>query len=216
MNFQVKVMTNNEIFDRYFYHGSPCSIDTFSYKFLGHGMDHNGSGFYFITQFKEAKNYCEFKRHHEKLITDASQPTIHKVKLAISNPLLNTTIEPLSKTQVKAIMRRSPVLEQRIVDYGEPESEGLENVINYAAESMIGHDDSPLILTLNMLSTDFFGDHIEEFNCAIRDILGYDGLLAQAEDKHWIAVAWFPDQIKIVQRIPYREPSNDLDEGMTP
>lgn len=209
-------MAGKSVFERFFYHGSPCSIDNFSYRFMGHGSDQNGSGFYFITQRKEAETYCELKNHHQSFLSDANNPTIHQVKLDIKKPLLSTTIEPLSEAQVKAIMRRSPILESRMVDYGEPEFDGLENVISYAAEPMTGHDDSPLILTLNMISADFYGNHIEGFNCAVRDILGYDGLLAEAEDKHWIAVAWFPDQIQIVKRIPYHAPSHDLDEGIAP
>lgn len=209
-------MVVKPVFERFFYHGSPCSIDKFSYKFVGRGMDYNGSGFYFITKRKEAENYCGLKDHNSKFLEDANQPTLHKVKLSINKPLLNTVIEPLSLAQVKALMRQSPNLEARLVDYGEPEHEGLETVMNYAAASMTGHDDSPLILTLNMIATDFFGDHIEEFNTAVKGILGYDGLLANAGDNHWVAVAWFPDQIQIVQRIPYTEPSLHDDEGATP
>lgn len=210
------MMSGKPIFERFFYHGSPCSIDKFSYEFAGKGTDQMGSGFYFTTERKEAEKYCVLKRHNSAFLEAADNPTLHKVKLRISNPLLSTTIEPLRTCRVKALMNRSPNLSERLADYGDPDFEGLDKLMSYAAESMTGHDESPLIMTLNMIATDFFGDHISEFNAAVRDILGYDGLIADAGNKHWIAVAWFPEQIEIVSRITPRDPSIDYQSEVSP
>lgn len=208
-------MTGTSVFERYFYHGSPCSIDTFSFKFTGQANAQNGSGFYFITSLKEARVYCE-NRESSKFSFDEIKPTIHKVKLKIGNPLQASTVQPLTVEEVKALMHKAPDLLAQLADYGDVDLDGLDAVMSYAAEMIAGNDEDPLIHSLNMIATDFFGQHTEAFNHAVKDLLGYDGLIARAEDNDWFAVAWFPEQIQIVERIPFRERSLHQEEGMAP
>ena len=208
-------MTANSVFERYFYHGRPCSIDKFSFKFTGKANAQNGSGFYFITSMKEARVYCE-NRESSKFSFDEIQPTIHKVKLSMENPLLASAIQPLTVDQVKLLMHKAPDLLLHLADYGDVDLDGLDAVMSYAAEMIAENDDDPLIHSLNMIATDFFGQHTEAFNNGVKELLGYDGVIAKAEDNDWFAVAWFPEQIQIVERIPFRERSLNHEEGMAP
>jgi hypothetical protein len=204
------------ILNRFFYHGGPCRIDRFSYEFTGKGDDRFGSGFYFITNRLEANRYCYRADSERRFKVEGDQPTLHKVKISMKNPMLDTTIRGLTELEVGAIIMRSPIFIERLADYGEIEFEGLDTVIGYATSAMANDDKEPLINTLNVLSSDFFGEHIEAFNTAVKKVLGYDGLLAKAAGKDWFAIAWFPEQIEIVETIAYRPRSHDNDNGAAP
>lgn len=208
-------MNHSALLDRHFYHGSPSCIEQFSYDFADRGRCALGGGFYFINTINEARHYCEFEEGKKKFLADLIQPTIHKVKLDFKNPLIATQVHPLSEGQVREIIQRSPVLDQSLTAFGDVEFEGRKTLMKYAMGNRAGNDEDPLLRTLNMLATDFYQEHIEAFNIAVREVVGYDGLLSN-ENGHWIAVAWFPEQIKIVERIPYRVATHDRDGGLTP
>ncbi|MBI6882439.1 hypothetical protein [Pseudomonas putida] len=188
-----------------FYHGSPCRIEKFSFEFTGRAINYHGSGFYFTTSVKDARVYCEPREGSQKITFTNLNPTIHKVKLSIANPLSDKHIQPLTLEQVKAIARRSPKLEEALEDFDDVGRFGLEKVLNTAAKGFVGHDDMTLLMNLNSLSNDLFGPYIEAFNHAVKDVLGYDGLLAKVKNS-WVAVAWFPEQIEILSRTPFKDP----------
>lgn len=208
-------MNASKLLAKHFYHGSPCSIDEFKYEFTHLGRDALGGGFYFINTLKESRHYCEFDEKKKSYLNSIVQPTIHKVKLDIKNPLIATHVQPLTINQIKKIIKKSPILDECLTSFGDVSSESRETIISYAIGDLANDDEDPLLRTLNRLSTDFYREHIEAFNNAVKDVLGYDGLLSN-ENGHWIAVAWFPEQIEIVQRIRYRNAVHDPDEGMSP
>lgn len=72
-------MATQSIFDRFFYHGSPVSIDKFSYEFTGKGTDELGSGFSFVNRRAEAIQFCELRESSRRVLASADNPTIHKV-----------------------------------------------------------------------------------------------------------------------------------------
>jgi len=74
-------------------------------------------------------------------------------------------------------------------------------VINDAAPAYAGFQS--VLRGLNNLSNDFFLGEIRAFNDAVQKVLGYDGVIHRLVDrKHYFLVAWFPEQIKIIDRTP--------------
>jgi hypothetical protein len=193
-------MAAKSIFDRYFYTGSPVSIDEFSYEFTGVGVAELGSGFYFINSQAEATSYCKPRESNRQLFGADLNPTLHRVKLALHNPLDCKTIRALSVHEVKELIIRSPTFMEGLEGFGEVQREGLNKVLGRAAQSYAGHDDCPLIQTLNDLSSEFYGREIKVLNTALRDVLGYDGVFRKVDSKIWIVAAWFPEQIQIISR----------------
>lgn len=196
---------------RFFYHGAPCSIDTFDFKFTGHGTDQHGAGFYFISDRNAASAFCD-ENEVTRRAGLSSSPTIHKVKLSIENPLDTSKIGGLTFAQAKAIISRVPNVEEKMWDFYDLGSMSLDAALNDAARMCSQFHDGELIRRINALSYTFYGnENIRELNHALKDVLGYDGVIHK-EDKDVIMVAWFPDQIEIVQRIKYKDLSLE-DEG---
>lgn len=206
-----KKMAAKSIFDRFFYHGGPTSIEKFDFAFTNQGTDQNGSGFYFITDRTVANGYCEVRESNKQVNGNAGTPTLHKVRLKILNPLPESKIQPLRYHQVRTLLLKSPMIDEALEGFGEMAREGKEKLLNQAIANLVDNDESTLIKTLNTLSYDFFGDHIEAFNLAVKEVLGYDGVIAK-NGKDWTAVAWFPDQIEIVSRTPKIQRTHE-DEG---
>lgn len=203
-----------KITDRFYYHGAPCSIETFDYAFTGHGTDQHGAGFYFTTDKSSASAYLD-ENEVTKRAGLTSFPTIHKVRLKLENPLSTGFIGGLTHAQAKAIIQKLPDLEEKMWDYYDLASVSLEAAVNDAAKMCSQFHNSTLISRINSLANTFYGnDKIGELNQALKEVLGYDGVLHK-EGKSYIAVAWFPEQIEVVQRIKYQEKKLD-DEGPTP
>lgn len=142
-------------------------------------------------------------------------PTIHKVRLKLENPLNTSFIGGLTHAQAKAIIMKLPNLEEKMWDFYDLGSMTLEAALNDAAKMCSQFHNTTLISRINALAYTFYGnDNIRELNQALKEVLGYDGVIHK-EDKAYIAVAWFPEQIEVVQRIKVQEKSLD-DEGPTP
>lgn len=203
----------SKIFDRFFYHGAPCPIETFDYAFTGQGTDQHGSGFYFTSDKTEASGYCEANAV-AKNAGVISVPTLHKVRLKIENPLDANFIGGLTFGQAREIIARAPDIETTMWDWYDLSTMSLDTAIDKAARICAAHDDGPLIKRLNAVTGDFYGEHIGELNKVLKDVLGYDGLILR-ENKRILAVAWFPEQVEIVQRITYRK-LELAEEGPTP
>lgn len=142
-------------------------------------------------------------------------PTIHKVRLKLENPLDTSFIGGLTHAQAKAIIKMLPDVEEKMWDFYDLGSMTLEAALNDAAKMCSQFHHTTLISRINALAYTFYGnDNIRELNHALKEVLGYDGVIHK-EDKAYIAVAWFPEQIEVVQRIKVQEKSLD-DEGPTP
>lgn len=183
------------------YHGSGVSIEEFSYEFTNKGNDQLGSGFYFTTDVNEAKDYCTrtLVGQNEKL-GGSDNPTIHVVELDIKNPLGSDQSVGMAATQIERILRSSPILDEALENFGQVGFEPFNRILKRAVDCYIIYDgEVETIKNLNKLSNDFFGDHIEAFNRAVKESMGFDGLVHEWSDsKHY--VAWFPEQIKIIER----------------
>lgn len=185
--------------DMFFYHGSPCEISEFSFKFMGHGNDQLGSGFYFTSVRKDAVGYTEPNEVSSKHLDAEHSPTVHKVKLTFANPLDSKHVQSLTKSQVRAIIERAPNLMETLTNFDDVQTYGYEKVIRPVIDIFAGNNETPLLQTLNLISNDFFRESIKEFNEAVRDILGYDSVI-ERQGKSYCAVAWFPEQVEIISR----------------
>lgn len=197
----MKKSTSNLFKDVDFFHGSPYEIERFSLEFCGEGNDHLGSGFYLITDPVVARGYCELPELKARAFSHVKpKPTLHRVRINLSNPLDTNHIQPLSSIQVRKIILASPVLDDALANYGDVDFEGRDKIINQAIVNYIGHDDTPLIKTLHCLSNDFYQGEVKAFNECIEKLLGYDGVIDRYDD-HTIVCLWHEDSADIVARI---------------
>lgn len=142
-------------------------------------------------------------------------PTLHKVRLKLENPLGSELIGGLTHSQAKAILQKHPNLEEKMWDFYDLGSMSLEKAVNNAATLCSQFQRATLISRINTLAYTFYGnENIRELNQALKEVLGYDGVL-HTEGKNYVAVAWFPEQIEVVQRIKYQQNKLD-DEGPNP
>jgi len=182
-----------------FYHGSPVCIEQFNTSFLNKGDQLLGAGFYFSDDIDDALSYASVKGN---VATEGLSitPTLHTVKLDIKNPLIAGKEGTLTLDQVKAIILRLPedALLSAMLDFGDVESDGLNRVINQAAEIYAGTVEMSYMLF--SLASDMFDDHIDIFNQAVRDVLGYDGMVRKHSSGVTHVCAWFPEQIKVIDR----------------
>lgn len=185
------------------YHGSGTCIDEFKYEFTNQGNDELGSGFYFTTDIDEAKAYCTRTiSGFDKKLGGDENPTLHVVELTLNNPLKAHQMSGMSLNQIVRIIKDSPILEEALENFGEVGYEPLNRILMRAAEGyVIMPREVETIKNLNKISKDIFGEHIEAFNRAVKAVMGWDGI-----EKRWTPgyhyVAWFPEQIEIIERIP--------------
>jgi len=184
------------------YHGSPFCIEQFDFAFTEHGDDTFGSGFYFATQLDEA---LKFASDTSTLSSDQLRinPTVHTVDITLRNPLPSDHEAEITQAQVREIIRLAPQesREEGLWKWGDLGSDSQASVINDAAPAYAGFQS--VLRGLNNLSNDFFLGEIRAFNDAVQKVLGYDGVIHRLVDrKHYFLVAWFPEQIKIIDRTP--------------
>jgi hypothetical protein len=204
------------------YHGSGVAIDEFKYEFTGIGNDQNGSGFYFTTDINEAAAYTSASLNGMPKPGGQNNPTIHHVRLRLKNPLDIETKQDLTTKELRAIITKSPCLDDCLCDWGDIEYEGMPKVLTRAIDtyaSCQGGPEGPVVLikTLHKLGNDFFPGETEAFNQAIESVLGYDSVVERFENTgntHY--VAFFVEQIEIVERTPLAEFNRQPDSEMKP
>jgi hypothetical protein len=201
------------------YHGTGNLEDLtqFDPDLTGKGVDQLGSGFYFTTDPTEASGYTTSVTQNaqtgsKKLGGDQS-PGVLPVYLSIQKPLvvngssLNDADIDITPRQAFELLKRSP----NIRDMDETP---LWDFIDLSRASKI--DDQMIRKVADMytgaslisMENDFFKSDSTKFREAIRDVLGFDGVEMQFENrKHF--VAWFPEQIKsAIGNIGTYDPTN--------
>jgi hypothetical protein len=191
------------------YHGSGAFIRQFMYEFTGRGVDQLGSGFYFTTDRPEAESYMTRRRDVETVkIGGESQPTVVEAYLDIRNPLRADKVGSITREQVRKFLAAAPEETRR---------EGLENwgidgdVPSAKVLDAYAFKDANIVRELFKIGNDFYGRNTEAFNRAIKDILGYDGVVQDfradgVKKLHY--VAFFPEQIKSADPVTYDEAGN--------
>lgn len=197
------------------YHGSGASISEFSYEFIGQGNDALGSGFYFTSEESTGNAYTKARIDPSTpKIGGESQPTLHKVYLAIKNPLDAKLEKPLTRRQIEQIIKRSPDLDDTLTNWGDVDYEGRATVLRKAIDSsfeVFSDPENRLLRSLWSLESGFYSrESAPAFLAAVRDVLGYDGVREtfSSGEQHW--VAWFPNQIKSVDAAAFDPASPNI------
>lgn len=191
---------------RHYYHGSPVRIEVFDIAYVNKSDQAVlGAGFYFTSDPDDAMGYVG---DTDKACVQgvAIEPTLHRVKLDVKNPLVLGVTGPLSQMQVEAIVRQLPsdTLEDRLWDRLDVGSMGVERALRQACSTYAG-DEVTLSYRLFQLANDFFDDHIDILNRAVMEVLGFDGIITKNKSGVVHVCAWFPEQVRIVSRTPARE-----------
>lgn len=196
------------------YHGSGTTIDEFKYDFTDQGNDQLGSGFYFTTSDTEANGYTTATlAGREKKLGGTDKPSVVSAYLAIENPLDADATGAITKSQISRLINKSPIVDDRLLDFGDIDYEGRASVMATAIAAYESDDDTRKLETLFKVANDFYPNRVQEFNAAVRDVLGYDGVVKDfGERTHW--VAFFPNQIKSAtgNRGTFSRKSNRIDE----
>lgn len=205
-----------------FFHGTGTEITEFDGEMTGQGNDQYGSGFYFTSNFKTARSYM-FQRMQgndgmemEK-IGGEDYYNVLSVYLDIRHPLYIDGMENpnLSHIYLNDVEKISSILEHHPDLYLAPDEDGewmnpigdyLDEYWELPFDEMEKEDFIPYIRKMaaeffdntNLYILDnFFVNYPQEFRTALRDVLGYDGVIVRfKEGCH--AIAWFPEQIKSV------------------
>lgn len=188
------------------YHGSGVEIDEFNYQFTNLGNDQLGSGFYFSSNFDDAVRYCSATLSCiPGKLGGFNNPTVHKVELSFDNLLDSTSTIGMKKSWAKKIIESAPSLEETLENWGELEIEGKHKLIEIASEAYVTYNgEIEFIKSLNKIANDFYGNDIEGFNRVVKKTTQFDGVFHQFDvDRHY--VAWFPEQIRFLERIPLHE-----------
>lgn len=173
------------------FHGTPCTFDEFDAAYIGKGNDQLGSGFYFTNEESTARGYAG---------TEADACLI-VAELAIEKPLPVDAV--FSRNQIEALLRACPDFEMGMTNWGEIGFEKEATVVGRAVSTYatLNEGCNDAVEVLNAISNDLWGGMEADFLRAVRDITGYDGLYRQSgTETH--AVVWFPQQVRVIERIP--------------
>lgn len=199
------------------YHGSGNPITQFDYRFTGIGNDQIGSGFYFTDDMSEAVGYTTGTLNGEPKPGGTDNPTVHVVRLSLRNPLPHSMTRDLTIQEARAIILHAPNLDDALMNWGDVERDGRTKVLNKAAPFYApGPGDEPieLLRQLHPIGNDFFDGETEAFNRAIEEVLGFDSVICAFEKSgHTHYVAFFPEQIEILERISQEEARARLERG---
>lgn len=187
------------------YHGSGTSIVEFSYNFTNQGRDQLGSGFYFSDDLQQALSYTSATQEDLPKLGGSDNPTVHVADLTFARLLDWEEELPITLRQVSALIKRSPGLEDALQNWGDVDYEGRDKVLARAADAYVhGKGDGPTLMTIHKIANDFYPSDVAQFNEALREVLGIDGVCYRMpEFVHY--VAFFPEQISILQRLTVDE-----------
>lgn len=188
-----------------FYHGSPYRIEKFEAEFMEIGTQQFGSGFYFTDRKHSAQGYCESLAYKTDQLKIDLNPTTHTCVISdMENPLDSSMKGALSLSEVICLIKRAPELDDVLWNFGDYPNEGKNKVIIKAADLYTNlHDE--ILKTLNTLSNDFFKGHALAFNHAVKEILGYDGVIVNHKNGEQFVIAFFPEQVEIIKREPHKK-----------
>lgn len=181
------------------YHGSSEVIRNFDASFTGKGNDQYGSGFYFASSRDAALAYGE---------------KITEVEVVLNNPFIINGNETANlgkiilenSEEVYRILLHMPSL------FNPPECDEMNPLGDYFAEfwecPFNRHEDYQHFIrrladeyyvgsSLKNLDI-FFKDYPTEFRRALKEVLGRDGVVVNFDDGSCFVVAWFEEQITVL------------------
>lgn len=167
------------ITDQPFYHGGSIKIEKFDEKFAGKGVDQDGPGFYFSSNYEDAKTYT---------------PTggwIHEVLLSFRKMLSDS--KKANIKEAEKLLRMAPNLKDSLTDWGENYNEAID----FAIKTVIDRNNSQKEV-FEQIWYDFYHRQ-RRSDLYLKNVvkLGYDGILLKKG--HIIhAIMYNPDKIKII------------------
>lgn len=176
------------------YHGTAVDIPEFSFEHTDKGNDSFGSGFYFSDKKEVASGYAG-NAMINRGGSSGKRANVMPVYLSLQNPLRDTDIGNITEKQALAIIKQSPILDEALTNFGEVGVNGTkQQILKEAAQNYVV-EQGEILRGLHPIANDFFRGRVKEFNQAVRDVLGYDGVIANMGESTEY-VAWFPEQIK--------------------
>jgi hypothetical protein len=172
------------------YHGSRQEFTVFDYGKIGEQGRSEGAGFYFTNNKNVASGYG----------------SVMSVYLAIQKPMAYDA-KPFSKPIIEKLIKRIAEIESNesgmdiadgfMSNFGDVSYNGLASVVREASK-LITPENTALDQLSNILGS---GANPEHINQAVREITGYDGVIAKGfsnvgDSQNTIYVAFFQNQIK--------------------
>lgn len=185
------------------YHGTPISFEVFEASSLGRGNDELGTGFYFTDRLETAQGYA--RRNPP---SGEPAPTVLVAELTLSKPVPEEG--GITRRQIEAILRASPDFDDNLINFGDVDFEGKAKVVGAAVITYYSVASADTLRALYSIANDFYSGSEAQFLAVVRNVTGYDGLVRKVGGETH-AVVWFPEQIKIVERL-----SVDETPGMRP
>jgi hypothetical protein len=201
------------------YHGTPNTESIMSrgfvYDFLGEREDQYGPGFYFATHYEYAKTFTEPKDRNKAPSFGLGKPGVIQAQIFLKKPIvLEASMNARSQFPVankaiiaKLIQKAEEEFGDKIYqDWGDIRYYGKQKIRKEMIEGMDGSNSLTILY-------DLFGDDISKGLRAYSKITGYDGVIVNLDKGDrlvggtvvnlqmggQIVVAWFPEQIKIIQ-----------------
>lgn len=206
------------------YHGTGTTIHSFDPNLTRQGNAQYGPGFYFTTDPEYAKQYMSRGNKNTPKVGGEDNPNVIEAYGNLKNPIIidankqsNLSGVKVGKKQAYEILKRLPSLQNEldsdldnpnpVGDYfpevWELEEKGKFNKVTKKKYANMFADLHAKEANDLIKLEGFFQDYPLEFHEAVRDILGYDGVVINYDDnmfhnRQQHIVAWFPEQIKDV------------------
>lgn len=189
-----------------YYHGTPANFDMFNMDFAGKNSNQYGFGFYFTSDVEIARGYA---------LDNRDIGYIKTAEINLKNPLIingmeeaNLAFYSISGKHANKILQYHPALYipqnsedemNPLCDYFEDFCLDTRKLTKKDFQLYISRLAYGYYAPTNMKMLDiFFTDYPNEFHKAIKNTLGIDGLIVKFKTNE-MAVAWFPEQIKILR-----------------
>jgi len=181
------------------FHGSPAMFEQFDYKKIGTQGTAEGKGFYFTDKKSVAQGYAQ------------DTENLYEVYLNITKPL-SFERKTISKTNLKKFIKAlDPDGTDYLLNWGDVEYEGYNNVLNTAVDGEYSPSDNDVDLVSSIIAA---AGNIENVYRVLTETLGYDGIVVR--NPSWgegqtVYVAFYPEQIKSVNNPAVSDESATLD-----
>jgi hypothetical protein len=171
-----------------YYHGTAADIPEFSHKFVGHGHDQYGSGFYFIDKPDLANMYATDDPNKPS----NGAPNVIPVYLRIKKPIDSNGTQPLSTTHIRQMISAAPDIDDSLSNFGDVDYLGRERVLKSAIKSYVDHTK---FKAMNYLHNDFYDGHAGTFLQNMKKITGHDAVVVNGNNNQIVSM-FHPEDIK--------------------
>lgn len=183
------LLLETNISTEYWLHGRTIDSDVFSYNYVGgeNANDQEGPGFYFTSDFNNAKRYAESKGIILKC-------KINYKKLIIKSPTSNTKV---NKKIVTDLILKSPKKDDVLTNFDEDPKKALVQAVNAYVRYELAYD------AYQTIANDFYKHIPKEYLQTISKY--YDAQLTKLDGTFYgdiyHLIVYKPDIIQVVEKI---------------